>query len=78
MAKDLGIGAPPGTKKSGVKKATSKALNTEKKEAGGTVDLNFKVSAEFKREFKMWSASHDLTQKRALELAFQSLKDNHL
>ena len=77
MAKNLGIGLPPREK--GAKQVVkSKASNTEKKESGGTVDLNFKVSAEFKREFKIWSANHDLTQKRTLELAFQSLKDNHL
>ncbi|MFT6905740.1 MAG: hypothetical protein ACJAS1_002398 [Oleiphilaceae bacterium] len=77
MAKDLGIGSPP-SKSKPEKITVAKVSNTEKRESGGTVDLNFKVSAEFKREFKIWATSHDLTQKRALELAFEALKDNHL
>ena len=77
MAKDLGIGAPPATNIN-TKKAVSKSTNIEKNESGALVDLNFKVSAEFKREFKMWAASHDISQKRTLELAFDCLKSNQI
>lgn len=77
MAKDLGIGAPP-TQKKNTKEPVSKSTNTEKNESGALVDLNFKVSAEFKREFKMWAAAHDISQKKTLELAFDSLKSNRL
>ena len=74
MAKDLGIGSPKKSNRS--QNTPQKSVNTEKQESGALVDLNFKVSSEFKREFKIWAASHDLTQKRALELAFDSLKEN--
>ena len=72
------IGAPPKRKpraKTGNKKVGG---NTTKAEAAATVDLNFKVSAEFKREFKMWAASHDMSQKAVLEMAFDTLKRSKL
>jgi len=75
MAKTLGldIGAAPPSKTS--QKASKKASsNTSKKEGGKPVDLNFKVSPEFKREFKTWAVSHDLSQKETLEKAFDLLK----
>ena len=73
MAKSLDIGKPT-EKKTGVKKST----NISKKEDGALVDLNFKVSSEFKREFRLWAASHDMTQKKVLEQAFQVLKDSQI
>lgn len=73
MAKKLDIGAPPTKIKSSIK-----TNNTAKKESGAVLDLNFKVSADFKREFKLWAVSHDVTQKRALELAFESLKEHQI
>ena len=73
MAKALDLGAP---KNRAAKKPEAKqSSNTTKKEAAALVDLNFKVNAEFKREFKMWAASHDLKQKEVLEKAFQLLKE---
>lgn len=76
MAKKLDLGQPVGSNNSnGLKK---KSVNTKKKEAGSQVDLNFKVNPEFKREFKLWATAHDMTQKRALELAFELLKDSHI
>jgi len=72
MAKKLDIGFPAKPV------PAKKAVNTVKKESGSQVDLNFKVSPEFKREFKIWATAHDMTQKRALEIAFQMLKDSHI
>lgn len=76
MAKslDLDIGQP----KEKQKTANRSSLNTRKRESGALVDLNFKVSPEFKREFKLWAASHDMKQKEVLEEAFKALKNGTL
>lgn len=76
MAKslDLDLGKPAGKTHSG----GHSSLNTRKREAGNLVDLNFKVTPEFKREFKLWAASHDLKQKEVLEEAFRALKKSTL
>ncbi|MGL5335417.1 MAG: hypothetical protein ACRC9R_04645 [Enterovibrio sp.] len=50
------------------------ASNTMRKENGKAVDLNFKVDPEFKRDFKMFAAARDLSQKQVLEMAFALLK----
>lgn len=76
MAKTLDLGIPKPSEKN--KQQQRQGANTTKRERGALVDLNFKVSAEFKREFKVWAASHDLTQKQALEYAFKLLKDSRL
>ena len=73
MAKKLDLGIP--TKNVNTSKAST---NTRKKESGDTVDLNFKVSPEFKREFKLWAASHEMSQKAVLEASFSSLKKNNI
>jgi len=39
--------------------------------------LNFKVSSEFKWEFKTWAASHQMSQKAVLEAAFELIKKNY-
>lgn len=52
--------------------------NTQKRESGLDVDLNFKVSAEFKRDFKLYAAAHDMTQKDVLLAAFFALKERSL
>jgi len=72
MGKKLDIGLPSKKQKTEIKQTT----NTKKTEAGKLVDLNFKVSAEFRREFKLWSVTHDMTQKELLEAAFQQIKQN--
>jgi len=69
MSKDLGIGRPP-SKKEEDKKPKTVTRNLKKPESSALVDLNFKVSPEFRREFKMFCASNDLKQKEALEQAF--------
>jgi hypothetical protein len=50
------------------------STNTRKKEVGKPVDLNFKVTSEFRREFKTWAVTHDLSQKETLEKAFDLLR----
>lgn len=52
--------------------------NTQKRESGRDVDLNFKVSAEFRRDFKIYAAAHDMTQKDVLLAAFFALKERSL
>jgi CCR4-NOT transcriptional regulation complex NOT5 subunit len=78
MAKslDLDLGMPSKLKNSHEKSRSS--INTKKREAGAQVDLNFKVSSEFRREFKLWAASHDMKQKEVLEEAFRLLKQRTL
>lgn len=74
--KDLGqptvsIGKPkPRDKK-------TKTKNTIKAESSAFADLNFKVSQEFKWEFKAWAANHQMSQKAALEAAFELLKEQY-
>jgi len=78
MAKNLDLGLPQKKDNPDPKKDLKKVGNTKKKEAGATVDLNFKVNSEFKKEFKLWAAAHEITQKEVLETAFQLLKDSHI
>lgn len=70
MAKNLGLDLGTAPEKKGGRVST----NTKRREAGAIVDLNFKVSAEFRREFKLWAAANDMTQKETLEHAFKLLK----
>lgn len=51
--------------------------NTKKAESSAFADLNFKVSQEFKWEFKTWAAQHQMSQKAALEAAFELLKEQY-
>ncbi len=46
----------------------SKAATEEKK------PLNFKVSSDFRREFKTFASAHDLKLSKLLELAFESYR----
>jgi hypothetical protein len=39
--------------------------------------LNFKVSPEFKKEFKLFALQHDLSMKQVLEKAFLEYKENN-
>jgi hypothetical protein len=76
VAKTLGLTIGPAPE---AQKAPEKvSSNTHKKEAGKSVDLNFKVSAEFRREFKTWAVSHDISQKETLEKAFALLKQHSI
>lgn len=42
-----------------------------------TETLNFKVTAEFKREYKGYAVSHDMTMIDLLQKSFQLYKDRH-
>ncbi|UZE94385.1 hypothetical protein [Alkalimarinus alittae] len=70
MEKTLGMGV------SG--KPAKKQRTHQRKKQGLPVDINFKVKSEFKREFKLWVAAHDMSQKEVLETAFQALEDSHI
>jgi hypothetical protein len=43
----------------------------------GDAPLNFKVSAEFRREFKTYAAQHNKKLKQLLYEAFAALKASH-
>lgn len=83
MAKDLGqnaVSIPKPKKKpeeTTKKPEQNKSKNTKKPESSAFADLNFKVSQEFKWEFKTWAASHQMSQKAALEEAFELLKKSY-
>lgn len=77
MAKSLGI-EPPSKTKSADRKAPARASNNiTRPESGAMVALNFKVSAEFKQEFKLWAATHQMSQKDALVKGFELLKKRY-
>lgn len=72
MAKNVSVmGAPP-AKPSSTAPASSANLN--KPESGSLVDLSFKVDPEFRRDFRLYAAEHELTQKEVLVRAFNLLK----
>ncbi len=71
--KTLSIGKPKNKEKTETIKQTQ---NTIKAEKGKVVDLNFKVEPEFKRDFKIYAANHDMSQKQVLEIAFKLLKES--
>lgn len=50
--------------------ATTASKNLAKPQPGLTVGLNFKVSAEFKRDFKIEAAMHGLNQIELLQEMF--------
>lgn len=78
MAKNLGLDLGNAPVKSEKKQPVKSSTNTQKPEASAVVDLNFKVSPEFRREFKLWAASHDMSQKQTLEQAFALLKKHSI
>jgi hypothetical protein len=45
-----------------------------KEEGTGLAPLNFRVSAEFRREFKTYAAAHDLKLNKLLALSFQAYR----
>ncbi|MBB4196657.1 hypothetical protein CCR94_20285 [Rhodoblastus sphagnicola] len=51
-----------------VKVKADKAAKEEKK------PINFKVSADFRREFKTYASAHDMKLSKLLELAFDSYR----
>jgi len=53
---------------------TRSAAPPAKDEETGLAPLNFRVSAEFRREFKTYAASHDLKLNKLLMLSFQTYR----
>lgn len=51
--------------------------NPEPKETAKGTPLNFKVSAEFRREFKTYAAQHNKKLNQLLYEAFAALKASH-
>ena len=51
--------------------------NLAKPEPTGAVALNFRVSAEFKRDFKVAAATHGVTQSELLQLAFRQWRERN-
>jgi hypothetical protein len=53
---------------------TRSATAPAKEEETGLAPLNFRVSAEFRREFKTYAAAHDLKLNKLLALSFQAYR----
>jgi hypothetical protein len=51
--------------------------NLIKPEPTGSVALNFRVPAEFKRDFKVAAAIHGVTQSELLQLAFRQWRERN-
>ncbi|MGD0010111.1 MAG: hypothetical protein ABSE93_16390 [Terriglobia bacterium] len=49
----------------------------DKPDAARAMPLNFKVSADFRREFKTYAAQHNKKLNQLLYEAFAALKTNH-
>lgn len=62
-------GAPPAPAQSSVV-----GNNTSKPEAGEQVPLNFRVPAEMRREFRVFSAEHDINQVEMLKEMWEMYK----
>jgi hypothetical protein len=56
---------------------TRSAAVPAKEEETGLAPLNFRVSAEFRREFKTYAAAHDLKLNKLLTLSFQTYRKQH-
>ena len=52
--------------------------NSAKPDQSVDAPLNFKVSAEFRREFKTYAAQHNKKLKQLLYEAFAALKASHV
>jgi hypothetical protein len=65
--KSKGKGTPPPT--------SATVGNLDKSEPTRLTPLNFKVPAEFRREFKTYAAQHDLSLSKLLQESFRVLKE---
>jgi hypothetical protein len=85
--RNKGKGVPPQAEESGVSPLRAKgkgapppltrpSVNLGKAASGQPVPVNFKMSAEFVREFKMFAAEHDLKLNELFEKAFYHYKEN--
>jgi len=48
--------------------------NLEKTEPTGLVPLNFRVAADFRRDFKIEAAQRDVQMNELVQIAFQALR----
>jgi hypothetical protein len=55
-------------------KTKAKLEKLEKQAKEAKKPLNFKVSSDFRREFKTYASAHDLKLSKLLELAFESFR----
>ncbi len=72
---------PPPPRKADLKgpppERTETKANLVKPEPGEIVALNFRVPAEFKRDFKIASATVGITQSELLQQAFRLWEEKH-
>lgn len=68
---------PPPTKKGEPPARTETRRNLSKPQPEKIVALNFRVPAEFKKEFKIASATNGITQSELLQQAFDEWKKRH-
>jgi len=68
---------PPKSKKGDPPASDSTKGNLAKPEPTKHVALNFRVPAELKKDFKIASATHGITQSQLLAQAFQIWKAQH-
>ena len=61
----------------GNRRASKPRRDDAKRDGTGDTPLNFKVSAEFRREFKTYAAQHNKKLKQLLYDAFAALKASH-
>jgi hypothetical protein len=75
---DTGIPGPPERSGGSGGKPETQSENTKQPESSNLVALNFKVSPEVKKDFKVWAAAHNKNQRAVLEEAFKLLKQHYL
>lgn len=51
--------------------------HTESEDAANNVPLNFRVSGEFRRRFRMYAAAHDLKLNELLRIVFDEYEQRH-
>ncbi|WP_340584212.1 ribbon-helix-helix protein [Brucella pseudintermedia] len=56
---------------------TRTPAHAETEDAANNVPLNFRVSGEFRRRFRMYAAAHDLKLNELLRLAFDEYEQRH-
>ncbi|MEZ5399203.1 MAG: hypothetical protein R2729_06000 [Bryobacteraceae bacterium] len=60
-----------------LKRGTRSVHNADKPDAARPTPLNFKVPADFRREFKTYAAQHNKKLNQLLYEAFAALKAKH-
>lgn len=67
---------PPDSKRR--KKSARATLKADKPDADKPIPLNFKVPADFRREFKTYAAQHNKKLNQLLYEAFAALRAQHV